>query len=663
MRRPRASTRARQARRPAGEPRYPWGVRRCEATCRARPIGTPPAPAARHRTAPRRTGPIGAALLLGALLLAAPAAAVEVAFPLTVEYGVLGAAVRKHLRDQGGALELWRTPDGCGTFVIRDPVIGPAAGRLRISGPASAQAGIPLLGWCFGSVSWDGEAEILARPEIDQRWQLRLRDIDFQLYDPGRRQASVATRLWSVVRDWSEAELATFSFDLGPPVEEVRSLLRALSAPTSPLAAALATLRPRELALEPDALRLRVALDVPPGAPPPPAPERALTPDELRRWELALDQFDGFLAFLIKDLGGGSTDPAVQDDLLDLLVSARREILGVLARGPTPGVDPIRPLFLGVWERLRGILRRAVARGGDTGRGLRYVVFLAAGDALAAIDAVAPAAGLDFSANGLRRLARTVAPEYAGDPLEYSDAPDPRLQEIFKFRDPDAPPRRLRRKSPAPRSWLGPRLAEAAEPDEWRDVNDRLDRWVPRADQLAEYRDTVERLLTLAAERSFDPDAVGERYDALFQHVVKAVAWQESCWRQFVRTPAGVGPIQSSTGDVGMMQINVRVWRGFFSPVKLRWSAAYNAGAGAEILWQLLVRYGTREGRERLENAARAMYSAYHGGPARYRRYRQPGVPPQMQAIDRAFWEKFRLVADGQAQDRVLCLPPLRRAS
>jgi hypothetical protein len=619
------------------------------------------------RRASRRLA-AGIAALLGAVGLPEPARAVEVQFPLTIEYPVLRAALRKHLGEEtGGALELWRTADGCGTFVVTDPVLEPDEGRLRISGPAQATAGLPLLGWCFASMTWNGHAEILARPELGHDWQLRFRDIDFRLYNKERKPATVATRLWTVVRDWSAAELETFTFDLGPPVQEVRNIVSSLSAPAGGLAAALETLRPRELAVEPDAVRLRVALDVPPARPVPPAPERALTPVELAQWEALLDRWDGFLSFLVKDLAGSGADAELRTELLDLLLTARREVVAVLARGPEPGIDPVRPLFLGFWERLRGIVRRIAGKGGDDARALRYVVFLAAGDALSAIEAAAPAAGLDFSADGLRRLARTLVPTYGGDPVEFSDAPDPKLQEIFQLRDPDGPPRRLRRKPPAgPRSWFGPwlapGLAHADESDDWRELNDRLDRWVPGPAELPAYREIVERLLTLAAERSFDGEAIGERYEELFSDLVKTVAWQESCWRQFVRSRSGIVPIQSSTGDFGMMQINVRVWRGFFNPVKLRWSAGYNAGAGTEILWQLLGRYGVREGRERLANAARASYSAYHGGPRRYRRYRTPDTPPQMQLIDQAFWEKYQALSSGQAGDRVLCMP-VRRTS
>ncbi|HSE94991.1 MAG TPA: hypothetical protein VLD61_03820, partial [Methylomirabilota bacterium] len=83
----------------------------------------------------------------------------------------------------------------------------------------------------------------------------------------------------------------------------------------------------------------------------------------------------------------------------------------------------------------------------------------------------------------------------------------------------------------------------------------------------------------------------------------------------------------------------------------------YNAGAGTEILLQLLVRYGIREATPRMENAARASYSAYHGGPRRYRRYRSADVPPALAAIDRAFWDKYQAMARGAADDRVLCRP------
>ncbi len=599
-------------------------------------------------------------LALALALLGTTAEAVEVRFPLTLDYEVLRAALRKHLHESGGELTLWRSADGCRTFVMREPVVTAAGDRLKIAGPGSARAGLGFLGYCWAQLGWDGHVEVLARPEVGRDWQVRLRDLDTQLYDADRQRSGVAARIWDAVKGWAESELGAFTFDLGPPVEELRSALVLFTGPerSGPLAAALQSVRPVGVAIEPEAVRVILAVDVPAVPPTPRAPEAALGPAQLKQWQALLESWDGFLVFVIKDLGLAESDPAARDELLDLLLGARHDLLAILGRGPEPGTpDPVRPLFLSVWDRLRAIVRRVAARTGDQTRALRYATFLAAGDALAALEAAAPAAGLEISADGLRRLARVLDPTYAGDPLAYSELPDPSLRQIFRFRDPDAPPRRPRRKPPGGSwDWLAPRAAHAAD-DEWSLLARRLDRWVPADRELGAYRETVARLLTVAAERSLDPDALDERFDQLFHHLVKAVAWQESCWRQFVRKRDGVSYLVSSTGDVGIMQINVRIWRGFFNPDKLRWNAAYNAGAGAEILVQLLVRYGVREARERLDHAARATYSAYNGGPARYRRWRTERAAAGVRTVDRAFWEKYQAVATGQADQRVLCVP------
>jgi hypothetical protein len=530
-----------------------------------------------------------------------------------------------------------------------------------VTSRASALVGAGFLGWCWGQVSWEGYLEALARPEIDRSWQLRLVEPETQLYDLERQTGGVAGRVWDLARGWAERELAAFAFDLGPPAEEVRALLGAFSSQSrgTPLAATLDSVRPLGVAVEADAVRVTVALDLPPGGAAPRGAEPPLTPEERRRWEATLDGWDGFVAFAVRDLAGATPDAALQAELLEVLLHARRGVVAVLERGPEGRDDPVRALFLDTWDRLRTILRRVALQTGVQPRALRFLVFLAAGDALAAIEQAAPSVGLDLSIDGLRRLARALDPAYRGDPVEYSDRADPALRRIFRFRDPDGPPRR----GSGPRSgrwdWLAPRVAHAdAGAEEWTRLNRQLDRWVPGPGELPAYRATVDRLLTLAADRSWDPELLDRRFDELFFAVVKTVAWQESCWRQFVRKDREVGPILSTTGDVGMMQINRRVWRGFFDVGRLTWSAAYNAGAGTEILLQLLVRYGSREAGARLENAARSTYAAYHGGPRSYRRYRAAGVVPALQAIDRAFWDKYQLVVLGRAGEHVLCLTP-----
>ena len=233
---------------------------------------------------------------------------------------------------------------------------------------------------------------------------------------------------------------------------------------------------------------------------------------------------------------------------------------------------------------------------------------------------------------------------------------DETLRELFEFHDPS----RILPSEPVPAdqesfSWFAPRPAYAAD-DEITVLSRRLDRWIPRREELETYRDAVGRLLGHVSQRTAAMNSIDDRFADLYHHLVPTTAWQESCWRQFVEREGRVTYLLSSSGDIGLMQVNRRVWRGFFKLTRLEWDIAYNAAAGAEILGQLLRRYGVREANGRLENAARATYAAYNGGPGAYRRYRLGKIPRAQRAIDRAFWDKYQAIAAGQALDFVLCI-------
>src|SRR3989441_3335211 len=607
------------------------------------------------------------AAVLAATLVATAVEAREVVFPLVVDHALLRASLARQLGEEAdGSALVWGTRGGCRSLILRDLRVGPAAGRVRVSAQATAHLGFRFLGFCFAPLSWKGNVESVARPALGDGWQLRLRDLDSRLYDAAWQRTMVASRLWDVVKGRLESELTAFAFDLAPPVEEAQSLIRASVEPARarPVLEALATLHPLGVEVDDEGVKVHVALDLPPADTTPSPPEPPLAPMEMARWQQLLESWDGFLVFVVKDLGAADADPGLRDALLDLLLASRHRLLDALAGGPEGGVDPVRQLFLDAWEGLRGVVRQSLAHGGPQDRLLRYASFVAPGHALPALDAPAPSLGLEISSDGLRRLARVLDPTYLGDPLAYTEAPDPVLRELFHFHEP-APSESTPAPPPADESsWLGPRAAWAAPPpDELGTLAHRLDRWLPRADEPPAYPAAVARLRALAAGRTAGANAVEARLEHLYGVLVPAVAWQESCWRQFVERDGQVTYLLSKSGDVGIMQVNRRVWRGFFDLEKLEWDIAYNAGAGAEILAQMLNRYGVREGRAQVENAARATYSAYNGGPDAYRRYRLARVAHAQRAIDVAFWKKYRAMAAGRALDFVLCIqgwPPSR---
>src|SRR5262249_16926556 len=158
--------------------------------------------------------------------------------------------------------------------------------------------------------------------------------------------------------------------------------------------------------------------------------EPALAPRDLTKWQTVLDHWDAFLVFVVKDLGALDDEQEARDALLLLLLDSRQDLLAVLAPGPQ-GMDPGAELFLRAWAPLRQAIRTVALRGRLRSSALRYMTFLAAADALAAVDGAGASLGIEISADGLRRLARILQPDYVGDPVAHTESPDSALRDMF----------------------------------------------------------------------------------------------------------------------------------------------------------------------------------------------------------------------------------------
>lgn len=374
-----------------------------------------------------------------------------------------------------------------------------------------------------------------------------------------------------------------------------------------------------------------------------------------------------------------------------------------LNQPPQPGVpDPARVLFFDEWRQLREIVHAAALRGQLGDRAIEFLSFISAGDALMAFDEAAPALGVQISAADLRRLARIMAPETTADPLQFDYQVDPELQRIFGIVPPPEGPDSLEPSgadgatsilpggTPAlPSSFGTPSASPAAPPKApvaptGSAPHDRpslawsffptmlrsaawaaafaapppqpsqfsLWRAVVSEKNVQPYQQAMDALLSASAGREFA--AAGSPLPPPYPTLVKATAWQESCWRQFVMAGGSVWYLNSRTGDIGLMQINKHVWRGLYSISHLEWDISYNAAAGAQILAQLIQRAARTEPGTGAA-MARSAYAGYNGGPDELDRWRHSGEPPNLRMVDDDFWEKYRALAAGQPIDILRC--------
>jgi transglycosylase-like protein with SLT domain len=225
--------------------------------------------------------------------------------------------------------------------------------------------------------------------------------------------------------------------------------------------------------------------------------------------------------------------------------------------------------------------------------------------------------------------------------------------------------------TPAPLSMLKfplwvlfPNDADAAEAPPTNDLVGKLQalarklkRVVVNPGNAAEYRGNYDQLLQYSAQREIGEENIDPRFRPLYLRLVKSAAWQESCWRQFVLEGNHITFLESSTHDLGLMQVNKYVWRGFYNVERLEWDVLYNAGAGTEILARLLGDVAGKRGAFSASNPdelARSIYAAYNGGPGSYRRWRAHEAKA-LRHIDSAFWEKYQAVQHGEQIDILSC--------
>ena len=546
--------------------------------------------------------------------------------------------------------ELLHDPSGCSRIVLARPQLRAKQLDLEVLTEVSAVLGMSTPGGCTTLLQWQGSAGFLGRPLIQSgATSLRIEPRDTWLVAADGSELT-SGRLGDLARDRLQVFFGRFTLDLAPSLDVLGMVLPDVLARRSArqLETIVDSLVLSDVQVSRTGLNVSLSFEVEElaiGS----QPEPPLSAAELQQWETRWQAMDALLSFAVKYYASATSLQELRSTLLDILLDSRYRLRDVLTTPASDSNDAVRHWFVDSLQRLSPQIRRIGLE--QTGHDpMLWVSLLSATDALYALDRLGPAIGMDISAAGLRRLARLINDQTNVDPLRYDQAIDPELQQLFRLPRVPEP-----EKESAFRFDLRPiRFAHAGS------SLDRLDRWAPKKDQLGEYLPLVASLLQETAESTPGNNRLEPPLARLFRRLVLATAWQESCWRQYVVNRGKMEPLRSSTGDVGLMQINEMVWRGFYDIQKLRWEIAYNSRAGAEILLKYLVSHALKQGEHKraggLDNLARASYSAYNGGPSQVSRYRRPNAVSSDKAVDTAFWKKYRQVSTGNELNVAQCL-------
>ncbi len=590
-------------------------------------------------------------VLLSALTLSSPVNAETVVVPIKLDYQLMRQLMRNQLfNTPDGSAEVLRDPSGCNKIFLTNPKLSEHQQKLEIKTYLKASIGTAVFGGCTNLFNWEGNARFLAEPVIlPGARAVKLKILSIQLYNLQGELVN-SGRLWELANAQLQSLLSRYVIDLNPSLDELNKLLPSILERRSAeqLNKITHSLHLAGITIETEGISVDLSMQID-RLPPSDQPEAVFSEEEMQQLEVKWQMMDAMLTLAVKHYAAATHLQVLREALLDILLDARYRLRDALAMPVSQVDDPVRHWFIESWQRLGPVLRQISAET-PAQDSMSLISLLTAANVLEALDKLGPSIGLDISADGLRRMGRMLINQPGIDPLYYDKAVDPELRKLFNL--PSSP----EQGEPSGFNlYLWPigkaRAAIASE---------RLNLWVPRKAELPEYLPLIREMLMASARAKAKEESLPAANSKLYQDLIMTAAWQESCWRQFVIEKAKVVPLRSKSGDAGLVQINERVWRGLYDIQKLRWDISYNAEAGAEILLKYLVDYALKKGEHKYrggtDNLARAAYSAYNGGPSQISRYRNPKAASSAKKIDAAFWEKYRLVKQGNEYQVAECL-------
>ena len=579
------------------------------------------------------------------------AASNSVSVPVNLDYPMLRQLLVTQLfNTPDGGREIINDPTGCSQIVLSDPEVGAQEENIEIVTNYRAQLGVEFFGSCQNLINRQGSVAFQGQPLIQPDGKsIKLEPQKTWITNKdGKRIASGL--LWDAAVAHLAEFFGGFVIDIAPYTQSLEAFLPEIlpNRDTAQLQDTINSLAIGNIEVTASSLNIDINFEVEPLIDKPGNAE-PLTPEELAQAEAQWHMMDALLVGAVKRYAAATELRSLRSALLDILIDSRYRLRDALTDPADSSGDAVRNWFIESWHRLNPVVREIASQQPGQVQ-LLWMTTLTASDALYALNQLGATIGLELSSEGLRRLARMINADQAEELLRYSEEVDPQLQELLR--------EEVEAAEPDLSSWhLNFSFfarAHAAAP--W----ESLKQWMPEKDKVNAYVRKVRTVLKTAADKAQQPKPLERNYRSLYEKLVMATAWQESCWRQYVVINKRIEPLRSSSGDIGIMQVNEKVWRGFYDLQKLRWDINYNSSAGAEILLNYLVNYALKRGEHKQSggavNLARATYSAYNGGPGQVSRYRSSKVAASHKKIDSLFWEKYQQVDAGKAGNVAGCL-------
>jgi hypothetical protein len=348
-------------------------------------------------------------LITTGLLLSMPSfAAREVNVPLPLDYKLIrNVLVNQLFTGEGQTARVWHDGKQCSFLDLSNPEIAGQDGQVKINNNIHAQFGAKMGNKCMTLVKWNGILETLQKPTLDKSGTvLSFPVTNIHATDSNGQNLNI-DQLQDLLQKVVAPKLADLKIDLNASRDDIiKTLLPYVPAEDSEqLNDSVNSLRFNNVKTDAKSILINLGF-MSKIKPADKSPVEALSATELQQWQGIWQDWRNSLDKSIDQLPLTGDLADNRDTLHDVLQKAGTAFEQGLTTEVSEGNDPVRVFINESWDELAPLLR-AVSKQLPGAEGLRYLTLIAATDLMYEVESVGSPFGLEISANGLRKIARS----------------------------------------------------------------------------------------------------------------------------------------------------------------------------------------------------------------------------------------------------------------
>ena len=356
-------------------------------------------------------------ILLGSLLLiAANCPAGETKLTVPMDYRLIrNVLIHQLYTGAGETARVWKDGKDCSFLDLSNPQLGGDSGLVKINNTIHARIGINLGGKCMPALEWSGMLETLQKPTLDAIGDVLSFPVSSAIATDANGQQLQVNQLQDLINKVVQPKLAELKIDLKQSHNDIiKTILPFVDAEdTEKLQDTVNSLRFKQVQASDKGVQITVGFTGLKQKKPDIKPVAAFSAEELQQWQAVWKNWQTSLETALNKPPLAKQAESDKDALREVMQEAGVAFEKGLTESVVGDNDPVREFFNDSWDKLAPLLRTASEQlpGAE---GLRYLTLIAATDLMYEVEAISTPLGLDVSANGLRKLARSYLAEQAG---------------------------------------------------------------------------------------------------------------------------------------------------------------------------------------------------------------------------------------------------------